>query len=61
MVATKGAIKMGQGVVIENFHHFLNGNQIFSTATKKGLSYVFGKLSSKAFQKHVALPTSLTT
>jgi hypothetical protein len=30
---------MGQGVAIENFHYFLDGNQIFSIATKVRLSY----------------------
>jgi len=27
---------MGQGVAIENFHYFLDGNQIFSVTTKGG-------------------------
>jgi hypothetical protein len=50
---------MGQGVLIENFHYFLDNSQFFLITTKVGLSYVFGKLLSKAFQKHVASPTSL--
>jgi hypothetical protein len=52
---------MGQGVVTQNFqspsyHHY--GNQKNFNCHKRGggLSYGFGNLSLRGFQKHVACP-----